>query len=259
METSLNGKSALVCGSSQGIGFASAVELASLGARITLCARNESDLKAAVSRLPGSDHDILVADFDDPEKLKFLVQDKLSTGISYQILINNSGGPPGGPLFDADTNEFAAAMTRHLVCNHILVQELVPGMKASGYGRIVNIISTSVREPIQGLGVSNTTRGAVASWAKTLSKELGPHGITINSVLPGFTDTSRLSQLMEKRASAGNISADDVKAGWLASIPLGRLGEASEIGSAVAFLCSPAASYISGVCLPVDGGRLNVI
>ena len=150
-------------------------------------------------------------------------------------------------------------MTRHLVCNHVLVQELVPGMKSSAYGRIVNIISTSVREPIQGLGVSNTTRGAVASWAKTLSKELGPHGITINSVLPGFTDTARLSQLMEKRASAGNISTEDVKSGWLATIPLGRLAEASEVGAAVAFLCSPAASYISGVCLPVDGGRLNVI
>ena len=150
-------------------------------------------------------------------------------------------------------------MTRHLVCNHVLVQELVPGMKSSAYGRIVNIISTSVREPIQGLGVSNTTRGAVASWAKTLSKELGPHGITINSVLPGFTDTARLSQLMEKRASAGNISTEDVKSGWLATIPLGRLAEASEVGAAVAFLCSPAASYISGICLPVDGGRLNVI
>ena len=259
METSLNGKSALVCGSSQGIGFASALELANLGARITLCARNESDLKDAITRLPGSDHDILVADFDEPENLKELVRNKLADGMTYQILINNSGGPPGGPLFDADSSEFSTAMTRHLVCNHLLVQELVPGMKASGYGRIVNIISTSVKEPIQGLGVSNTTRGAVASWAKTLSKELGPHGITMNSVLPGFTDTARLSQLMEKRAHAGNITPDEVKAGWLSTIPLGRLAQASEVGSAVAFLCSPAASYISGVCLPVDGGRLNVI
>ena len=259
METSLNDKSALVCGSSQGIGLASAFELASLGARVTLCARNESDLNRAVENLPGSGHDILVANFDEPETLKQLVREKISSGCEYQILVNNSGGPPGGPLFDADSDEFASAMTRHLVCNHILVQELVPGMKKSTYGRIVNIISTSVREPIQGLGVSNTTRGAVASWAKTLSKELGPHGITINSVLPGFTDTARLTQLMEKRASAGNISADEVKSAWLATIPLGRLGEASEIGAAVAFLCSPAAAYISGVCLPVDGGRLNVI
>ena len=259
METSLNRKSALVCGSSQGIGLASAVELASLGARVTLCARNEADLTKAVTDLPGTGHDILVADFDDPEQLKQRVKEKLSAGNTFEILINNSGGPPGGPLFEADSTEFSSAMTRHLVCNHVLVQELVPGMKSSAYGRIVNIISTSVREPIQGLGVSNTTRGAVASWAKTLSKELGPHGITINSVLPGFTDTARLSQLMEKRASAGNISTEDVKSGWLATIPLGRLAEASEVGAAVAFLCSPAASYISGICLPVDGGRLNVI
>ncbi len=259
MDISLDGKSALVCGSSQGIGLASAVELASHGARVTLCARNTDDLSQAVETLHGSGHDTLVADFDMPETLRDLIREKINSDGPYQILINNSGGPPGGPLFDADSSEFANAMTRHLVCNHLLVQELVPGMKESSYGRIVNIISTSVREPIQGLGVSNTTRGAVASWAKTLSKELGPHGITINSVLPGFTDTARLGQLMEKRASAGNVTPETVKSEWLSTIPLGRLAEASEIGSAVAFLCSPAAAYISGVCLPVDGGRLNVI
>lgn len=259
MDTSLNGKSALVCGSSQGIGLASAQELASLGARVTLCARNAQDLNRAISELPGSGHDTLVADFDQPDQLKTNLREKISATGSYQILINNSGGPPGGPLFDANPDEFSKAMNRHLVCNHLLVQELVPGMKEADYGRIVNIISTSVREPIQGLGVSNTTRGAVASWAKTLSKELGPHGITINSVLPGFTDTARLSQLMEKRASSGNITPEEVRSGWLSTIPLGRLAEASEVGAAVAFLCSPAAAYISGVCLPVDGGRLNVI
>ena len=259
MDISLDGKSALVCGSSQGIGLASAIELASHGARVTLCARNASDLNHAVEKLPGSNHDILVADFDNPDQLRDLVRQKIDSSGSYQILVNNSGGPPGGLLFEANSDEFAAAMTRHLVCNHLLVQELVPGMKESSYGRIVNIISTSVREPIQGLGVSNTTRGAVASWSKTLSKELGPHGITINSVLPGFTDTARLSQLMEKRASSNNVTPEEVKSAWLSSIPLGRLAEASEIGSAVAFLCSPAAAYISGVCLPVDGGRLNVI
>ena len=259
MDTSLNGKSALVCGSSQGIGLASAQELASLGARVTLCARNKNDLDRVIAEFPGSGHDTLVADFDQPDQLKDTVREKISTSGPYQILVNNSGGPPGGPLFDADTDEFSKAMTRHLVCNHLLVQELVPGMKETNYGRIVNIISTSVREPIQGLGVSNTTRGAVAAWAKTLSKELGPHGITINSVLPGFTDTARLSQLMEKRANAGSISPEEVKTGWLATIPLGRLAKASEVGAAIAFLCSPAAAYISGVCLPVDGGRLNVI
>ncbi|NCF99789.1 MAG: SDR family oxidoreductase [Planctomycetia bacterium] len=259
MQIQLNGKSALVCGSSQGIGLASAIELSELGAKITLCARNEADLNKALQQLSGDGHSTLVANFDDPDDLVQKVQSHIDSNGAFNILINNSGGPPGGPLFKADTEEFFVSMRRHLSCNHRLVQTLVPGMIELDYGRIVNIISTSVREPIQGLGVSNTTRGAVASWAKTLSKELGPNGITINSVLPGFTDTSRLSQLMEKKASNEGKTPNEVKDTWLGSIPLGRLASASEIGSAVAFLCSPAAAYITGVCLPVDGGRLNLI
>lgn len=259
MDLQLDDKKALVCGSSQGIGLASAQQLAKLGAQVTLCARNEADLDAALETLPGSGHSRIVADFDQPDQLESMVNSHISEHGSFQILINNSGGPAGGPLFAADSNQFLVAMQRHLVCNHRLVQALVPGMKESGYGRIVNIISTSVREPIAGLGVSNTTRGAVASWAKTLSKELGPAAITINSVLPGFTDTARLTQLMAKRAETQGTTPEQVKESWIQSIPLARLARAEEIGSAVAFLCSPAAAYITGVCLPVDGGRLNVI
>ena len=259
MEIQIDDKQALVCGSSQGIGLACARQLASIGARVTLCARNEADLDAALETLPGSGHTRVVADFNEPETLTSAVQAHIDEHGPFQILINNSGGPPGGPLFDAQADEFGVAMQRHLVCNHRLVQTLVPGMKESGYGRIVNIISTSVREPIAGLGVSNTTRGAVASWAKTLSKELGPDAITINNVLPGFTDTSRLSQLMEKRAAAQGTTVEQVEATWIDSIPVGRLACADEIGSAVAFLCSPAAAYITGVSLSVDGGRLNLI
>jgi len=259
MDTSLTGRSALVCGSSQGIGLACARQIASLDARVTLCARNEVDLGKALETLPGSGHTHLVADFDEPESVVAAVQSHIDRYGHFQILINNSGGPPGGPIFSAESDEFLVALKRHLICNHRLAQLLVPGMEASGYGRIVNIISTSVREPIPNLGVSNTTRGAVASWAKTLSKELGPAGVTVNSVLPGFTDTARLSELMEKRARAQGTTPDEIEKDWIESIPLARLATADEIGSAVAFLCSPAASYISGVCLPVDGGRLSVI
>ena len=219
--------------------------IADIGAQVTLCARNENDLDAALETLPGAGHCRIVADFDQPDQLAAAVQSHIDDNGSFSILVNNSGGPPGGPIFDADPDEFLTAIQRHVI--------------GSGYGRIVNIISTSVREPIPNLGVSNTTRGAVASWAKTLSKELGPDGITVNSVLPGFTDTARLSQLMEKRAAAQGTTAQQVASDWIDSIPLGRFATAEEIGTVVAFLCSPAASYISGVCLPVDGGRLNVI
>lgn len=259
MDTSLSDRRALVCGSSQGIGLACAQQLASLQAQVTLCARNQEDLERALETLPGSGHSLLVADFDEPQSVVTAVESHLEQQGPFQILVNNSGGPPGGPIFEANADEFLVALRRHLVCNHRLAQLLVPGMESSGFGRIVNIISTSVREPIANLGVSNATRGAVASWSKTLSKELGSAGVTVNSVLPGFTDTARLTQLMEKRAQAQGTTPDQIEKGWIDSIPLGRLARAEEIGSAVAFLCSPAASYISGVCLPVDGGRLNVI
>lgn len=255
----LNDRPALVCGSSAGIGLECARSLADLGASVTLCARSEADLDTALASLSGSGHSRIVADFDEPDQLSEVVRSHVDQVGPFGILVNNSGGPPGGPILDADSDEFLTAIGRHVVCNHRLVQLLVPGMKELGYGRIVNIISTSVREPIQNLGVSNTTRGAVASWAKTLSKELGPHGITVNSVLPGFTDTARLGQLIQKRAAAQGTTPEQVASDWLDTIPLGRFASADEIGTVVAFLCSPAASYISGVCLPVDGGRLSGI
>jgi 3-oxoacyl-[acyl-carrier protein] reductase len=259
MQIQLDGKTALVCGSSAGIGLECARAIADIGAKVTLCARNEAALDAALETLPGAGHCRIVADFDQPDQLASAVQSHIDDNGSFAILVNNSGGPPGGPILDADSDEFLTAIKRHVVGNHRLAQIVVPGMKEIGYGRIVNIISTSVREPISNLGVSNTTRGAVAAWAKTLSKELGPDGITVNSVLPGFTDTARLAQLMEKRAAAEGTTADQIASDWIDSIPLGRFASAEEIGTVVAFLCSPAASYISGVCLPVDGGRLNVI
>ena len=257
MNLELKNKNALVCGSTQGIGKASALEIAKLGANVTLVARDENKLKAVVSELDsskGQKHNYLVADFTRPDELKKAVEGHTQKNIVH-ILVNNTGGPAGGPIAEAKTDEFTQAFSNHLLCNHILAQAVIPGMKKEKYGRIINIISTSVKQPIKGLGVSNTIRAAVASWSKTLAGELGPFGITVNNVLPGATNTERLNTLMDARAKRAGVSLKEESQEWLKEIPAGRFSDASEIANAVAFLSSPAASYINGINLPVDGGR----
>lgn len=256
---SLSGRRALVAGSTQGIGRASAEALARIGAEVVLLARNGDQLRNVRDALPPPSHGahgFIVADFADPGVVRNAVAGYLKDHPPFHVLVNNTGGPPAGPAFEATEEAFRAAFTMHLLCNQALVQTVVPGMRAEKYGRIINIISTSVREPIKGLGVSNTIRAAVAGWAKTLSKELGPDGITVNNVLPGYTRTSRLDTLIQGRAQAAGASSDAVEKGMMGDIALGRFAEAEEIAAAVAFLASPAASYITGVSLPVDGGRL---
>jgi 3-oxoacyl-[acyl-carrier protein] reductase len=256
----LNGKQAIVCGSSHGIGRASAIAVARQGASVTLVARDEAALKTVQSELDasrGQRHAILVADFRDPPAVQARVASHIAAHGPAQILINNTGGPSSGPLFDAKPEDFVNAIQMHVGCNQLLVQTVVPGMKAANYGRIINIISTSVREPIPGLGVSNTTRWAVAAWAKTLSRELAPFGITVNNVLPGFTDTARLRSLFESRAKRENRPADDIAIEARKAIPVGRFADPAEIAAGVAFLASPAASYVNGINLPIDGGRLS--
>lgn len=256
MNLNLAEKRALVCGSTQGIGFASAAELAQLGASITLVARNEEKLKAAVAALPNSEkHNYLVADFNYPDQLKETLDTAVTTENPYHILINNTGGPPGGQAIDAGIDEFRIAFNQHLICNHILVQAVVEGMKKEGYGRIINVISTSVKIPLNGLGVSNTIRGSVANWSKTLANELGKFNITVNNVLPGATNTVRLSSIIENKAAKTNQEVDAVKKAMENQVPMQRVAEPNEVANAVAFLASPAASYINGVNLPVDGGR----
>lgn len=267
MNTSLHGRRALVCGASQGIGLAAAQELAALGASVTLVARNVDRLKQAAHALPlvpGSEqaHRWFAADFSNPTAVQEAVKTELSHQSAagpYTILINNTGGPPGGTAIDAKLEEFTAAFTAHVLCNQILAQALAPGMKEARFGRIINIISTSVKAPIPNLGVSNTIRGAVASWAKTLAGELGPHGITVNNVLPGFTDTERLSSLISGRAQKSGASPEQIKKDMIATIPTGRFAKADEVGGAIAWLCTPAAAYINGINLPVDGGRLPTL
>ena len=255
MNLDLKNKNAIVCGSTQGIGEASAIELAKLGANITLIARNESKLLNVLNKLDksqGQVHSFVCIDFSDSKTLKEEVN--LLKG-NYHILVNNTGGPAGGPITDANTDSFENAFRMHLVNNQILVQKVVEGMKAEGYGRIVNIISTSVKAPIPGLGVSNTIRGAVANWAKTLSIELGAYGITVNNVLPGFTNTNRLKSLITKKAEVQGESEEEIANAMKSGVPAARFGTANEVANAVAFLCAPAASYINGINVPVDGGR----
>ncbi|MCC2545885.1 SDR family oxidoreductase [Hymenobacter sp. BT175] len=252
---------ALVCGSTQGIGRAIAEELAGRGATVTLLARNEASLREVAAALPathGQTHDYLTADFSAPDLLAEQLQAYLHQHpAGFHILINNTGGPAGGPLLDAPVEAFRAAFDQHLVCNHLLAQALVPGMKAAGYGRIINIISTSVKQPLPNLGVSNTIRGAVASWAKTLANEVAGFGITVNNVLPGATLTQRHTSLIAKKVEQTGQSIDDIEAGMLRLIPAGRFGQAAEVAAAAAFLASPAAGYITGTNVPVDGGRTS--
>ena len=255
MNLDLKNKNAIVCGSTQGIGEASAIELAKLGANITLIARNESKLLDVLNELDksqGQTHSFVCIDFSDSEKLKEEV--KLLKG-TYHVLVNNTGGPAAGPITDENTNAFEEAFRMHLINNQILVQQVIKGMKDAGFGRIINIISTSVKAPIAGLGVSNTIRAAVASWAKTLSIELGAYGITVNNVLPGFTNTNRLKTLITKKAEVQGKSEEEIASAMKLGVPASRFGQANEVANAVAFLCSPAANYINGINLPVDGGR----
>jgi 3-oxoacyl-[acyl-carrier protein] reductase len=254
----VTGKRALVGGGSDGIGKATAVQLANFGAHVTVVARNEAKLKTVVSELGkshGQQHHYLVADYTHPAELQSVVEGHLEKTGDIHILINNSGGPPGGKVFDANLNEFELAFRQHLECNHVLTQLIVPGMKRQGYGRIINVISTSVKQPLDNLGVSNTVRGAVANWAKTLANELGSFGITVNNVLPGATLTSRLHSIIENKSNRLGVSPEEVANAMKREIPANRFGQPEEIAKAIVFLASEDASYINGVNLPVDGGR----
>lgn len=254
MDLDLTGKHALVCGSTGGIGKATALELAALGAHVTLLARDAKKLQRTLAELSGNGHGTVVADLSKPETLSAAV-----AGKTFHILVNNTGGPPPGQAMDASLQDFETAFHTHLGSAQVLTQLLTPGMKQAGYGRIINVISTSVKVPIFGLGVSNTIRGAMASWAKTISLELGPHGITVNNVLPGSTMTPRLEQIIRNRSEKSGKTFEQVKEEMMAEVPLRRISEAHEVAAMIAFLASPAASYVSGTSIPVDGGRTGSI
>jgi 3-oxoacyl-[acyl-carrier protein] reductase len=261
MNLSLQNKYAVICGSTQGIGLAIAKELALLGAHCTLIARNEESLKAVVQDLDISQqqkHNYLVADFSKPDELKKVI-DKHVSKYTVHILINNTGGPAAGPITEAAEEAFVNAFNQHIICNQILTKAVIPSMKKEQYGRIINIISTSVKIPLKNLGVSNTIRAAVAAWAKTMANELGQYNITVNNVLPGFTKTKRLESLASTVAANRKLSVSEIEKEWKEDIPMKRFGDAAEIAALAAFLASPAASYINGTSIPVDGGRTGSI
>ncbi len=258
MNIDLSGKRAIVCGSTKGIGKAIAVQLAMSGANVTLLARNESILRGSINDLDtsrGQMHDYLVSDFSKPELLKDIINAYILKHKTVHILVNNTGGPPPGTVSMADTDEFISAFNAHILCNHILAKALIQGMKSENYGRIINIISTSVKVPLKGLGVSNTIRGAVANWSKTLATEVAPFGITVNNILPGATKTERLSGIISNKAEKTNASEADIQEEMLSEIPAGRFGTAEELAYAAVFLASPLAGYITGTNVVVDGGR----
>ncbi len=262
MNLDLKNKHAIVCGSTQGIGKAIALELANLGASVTLIARNEDALKITKQELStslGQLHSYLCVDFSKPEELKQIVEAYLQRQPLVHILINNTGGPPAGPIHLAKTEEFLSAFNNHLICNHIMAQACLESMKNAKYGRIINIISTSVKQPLANLGVSNTIRAAVANWSKTLASEVAKFNITVNNVLPGATATQRLSNIIDNKSAKTGHAKDDVTKEMISEIPMARFAEASEIANAVCFLASPSASYITGINLPVDGGRTGCL
>lgn len=259
MNISLKGKNALVGGSSKGIGKGIAIALAKLGANVTLLARDATKLSEVCHELDdsqGQHHNFMSVDFSNAGDLRKKVHTLVLTK-SIDILINNTGGPSGGTLDTASPTQFIEAFNNHLVCNQILAQLTLKGMKSNGYGRIINIISTSVKQPIEGLGVSNTIRGAVASWAKTLANEVAEYGVTVNNILPGYTSTERLDELMAYRAGKWNMSVSEVQSKMEEEVPVKRFATPEEIGNVVAFLASPAAAYVNGINMPVDGGKIK--
>ncbi|NLA68985.1 MAG: SDR family oxidoreductase [Gammaproteobacteria bacterium] len=261
MDLDLGGRHALVCGASEGIGRAAARELAALGATVTVLSRRGDALREVVAGLaggPSRGHAFTVADSSDTDGLRAAV-DGVVARAPVHILVNNTGGPPGGPAHAAGLEEFEEAFRRHVLANQVLLQAVLPGMRAARWGRVVNVVSTSVREPIAGLGVSNTVRGAVAAWAKTLSRELAPDGITVNNVLPGYTETGRIRQIIADRAAKEGRGQEDIRREMEAAIPARRFATPDETGGVIAFLCSPAGAYVNGVSLSVDGGRMASI
>lgn len=256
MNLNLNNKNALVCGSTQGIGKATAMALAAQGANITLVARNREKLKTVLAELPQQgNHSYIVADFSNPRDLQEKVIKFIEKNHGFHILVNNTGGPRSGAILTAALEEFVNAFTQHLKCNHVLAQATIPFMKEVGFGRIINIISTSVKEPIPGLGVSNTIRGAVGNWSKTLASEVAAFGITVNNVLPGFTETERLNDIIKIKAAQEERSIEEMTEIMKNYTPAKRFAKPEETANVITFLASEAAGYVNGINLPVDGGR----
>ncbi|HLD17240.1 MAG TPA: SDR family oxidoreductase [Coxiellaceae bacterium] len=261
MNIDLTGKRALVCGGSQGIGKGAALSLAECGAHITVLARDPHKLEAVVkelNHLSPRNHQAIAVDLLDAVALEQAIKIALKHA-SFDILVLNTGGPPPGPISQASPDAFEKAFKMHILASQQLTQWVLPGMKAQQYGRIIGVTSGSVRTPYPELGVSNTMRWALTAWAKTLSYEVGPFGITVNMVMPGNIDTPRLHSLLEYKAELKQMTVEALRKTSEAQIPAQHIGSIQEIGDVIAFLATPAAAYINGASIPVDGGKSSVI
>ena len=254
MEINLNGKHALVTGGSKGIGRAIALEFASSGAKVTIVSRDVNELKNCIQELSGDGHSYIVADFSKSEEALAVIASHVEK-YPIDILVNNTGGPPAGAIENAEWSGFVTALEMHLKMSHALVKLVLPSMRQSQFGRIINVISTSVKIPIPGLGVSNTVRGAMASWSKTLASEVAKDGITVNNILPGFVETGRLESLISGKAKGANTSEEAVAKSMINTIPAGRFGKPEELAYYATFLASDKAAYINGTSVQIDGGR----
>lgn len=262
MNINLDGKTALVCGSSQGIGKAIAFEFAKIGANVIMLARNEELLRANLKELANNgsqSHSFVRVDFSEPERTINKIEELVVLNKNIDILVNNSGGPAPGKISEAKIESFKDAFNQHIITSQLITQKLIPGMIANKFGRIINIISIGVKQPIENLGVSNVIRGAMASWSKTLSREVAPYGITVNNILPGYTLTERLTYLFKTRAKQQDKSFEEISNGIKSNIPVGRFAEPQELAYVACFLASDYASYITGINLPVDGGYLSCL
>lgn len=262
MDLRLDNKTAIVSGSSQGIGRAVAIQLAEMGCNVILLARNKEKLEKTMSELPknrSQSHKFFSVDFSEPQIAISMIKNKLEEVKPIQILVNNAGGPAPGKAHEANIDSYLLAFKQHLIMSQLLVQETSQKMKESGFGRIINIISVGAKQPIENLGVSNTIRGAMVSWSKTLARELGPFGITVNNILPGQTITERLESLIENISKNSTKPKEEVIRAMISEIPAGRFGKPEEIAYAVGFLASKEASFINGINLPVDGGFLKCL
>ncbi|MEO6721701.1 MAG: SDR family oxidoreductase [Ferruginibacter sp.] len=261
MEVSLKGRKALVGGGSRGLGKAIAMQLAESGATVTIMARNEEKLKALVATLPtpfGQQHNYLAIDFTDLEKFKSIVATYFQNH-QIDILINNTNGPSAGGALDKNVDDYQQAFDLLFKTTVFLTMEAIPGMRNRNYGRIINLASISVKEPLQNLVLSNSIRSAVVTWAKTLSLELAVSGITVNNILTGYFDTERLNEIYGTQATSKGINVEEYKNMMKTNIPARRFGEPAEFGYLVAFLASANAAYITGANIPIDGGLLKSI
>ena len=257
MNLGLEGRTALVCGASDGLGLAIARGLAAEGTNLVICARTAAKLEAAAAELAKGGIEVLAVptDLTDVGQIDALATAALERFGVVDILVNNAGGPPPGRFDDLDESAWRAAVDLTLMSAVELTRRLLPPMREQKWGRVINVTSTSVKQPVDGLMLSNSIRSAVVGWAKTLANEIGPDQVLVNNVCPGYTTTDRLQELAANVAGRQNISPDDVYKGWAAQIPLRRLATPDEFAKLVVFLASEAASYITGTTIAIDGGR----